>query len=154
MCFSVGSTLKSSKRIKLSKFEEKTFLHFFQFLLDSLISGFYVNYGNNLSFYLDLALKRLSADTSESSNGDGMSSLKLRKIPRSCNLSLTFRVWWTLQCRIELSEKKESILVFQIKKTSTFLLTVITNGSKLFWIELILGWAKVNQLSFLGKCFS
>ena len=54
-----------------------------------------------------------------------------------------------LSCRIE-----ESILVSEIKKTSIFLLTIVTNESNLFRIELIFRWAKIiNLFKFFRQKF-
>ena len=63
------------------------------------------------------------------------------------HLCLTYMVQGTpVPFNMELScWKEESILVSVIKKTSIFLLTIVTNESYLFRIELMLKWRDIFE---------
>ena len=74
--------------------------------------------------------------------------LALQKSP-----PLIHRGWCTLQCRIELSEKEESISASEIKTKLVFLLTIVTNESNLFQIELMLMREKFNLFKFFRQVF-
>ena len=47
----------------------------------------------------------------------------------------------------------ESILVSEIKKTTIFLLTIVTNKSNLFRIESLLRWTRINLFKFFQRVF-
>ena len=126
MRFSVGSTLKSPRSIKLSKFEEKASRSHFFFLL----------------FYK----KALFIDTSELSNEGAACRHHV------C-LCLICMVWWTLQVWNWAVRNEESILVSEINKTSIFLLTILTNESNLIRIESILSWANIHLLKIFRRMF-
>ena len=49
--------------------------------------------------------------------------------------------------------KEESISVSEIKNASILLLTIVSNESNLFRIELTLKWGKINLLKFLRRMF-
>lgn len=62
-------------------------------------------------------------------------------------------MWFTLQCRIELSENRSPSWFSETMKISIFLLAIVTNDSDVFRIELILIWAKTNLFKFLSRIF-